>query len=51
MTRMPTAAYTQNDWRVGRELLPPTLKAMKLVMEVMVIAAPAWPRVAPIYII
>ena len=48
MTRMPIEAYTQKDLRAGSEVVAPTPKAMKSVMEVMVIATPAWDMLQPI---
>ncbi len=47
IVRMPMLANMQNDRRAGREELAPIPKAMKLVMEVMVMATPAWDITAP----
>ena len=41
-------AYTQKDRRAGRDEVAPMPKAMKFVMEVMVMATPACDIVAPI---
>ena len=47
MERIPTAANMQNDLRAGRIVEAPMPKAMKSVMEVMVMATPAWAMVVP----
>ena len=48
MTIMPMAAYMQNDLKAGRTVVAPIPKAMKSVMDVMVMATPACDMVAPI---
>ena len=48
MTIMPIAAYMQKDLRAGRTVVAPIPKAMKSVIEVMVMATPACDMVAPI---
>ena len=48
MVSMPMLAYTQNDLRAGSDDVAPMPNAMKFVMDVMVIATPAWDMVAPI---
>ena len=48
ITIMPIEAYMQKDLRAGRMVDAPMPKAMKSVMEVIVIATPAWDMVAPI---
>ena len=47
MERIPTAANMQKDLRPGRIVEAPMTKAMKSVMEVMVMATPAWAMVVP----
>ena len=44
---MPIEANMQKDLRAGSTVLAPIPKAMKSVMEVMVMATPAWDIVAP----
>ena len=41
MVRIPIEAYIQNDLRAGREEVAPMPNAMKLVMDVTVMATPA----------
>ena len=41
MTMMPMAAYMQKDLRAGRIVVAPMPKAMKSVIEVIVMATPA----------
>ena len=40
-------AYMQNDLRAGSEEVAPIPKAIKLVIDVMVMATPAWDMRAP----
>ena len=47
MTIMPMEAYMQKDLRAGSTVDAPIPKAMKSVMEVMVMATPACDMVAP----
>ena len=48
MAAIPTAQYTQKDWRAGSTVTAPTANTMMLVMEVMVMATPALFRVRAI---
>ena len=48
MDNIPIEAYTQKDLRAGMAVVAPIPKAMKFVMEVMVMATPACDIVAPI---
>ena len=48
MTIMPIEAYMQNERKAGKMVVAPIPKAMKSVMDVMLIATPACERVAPI---
>ena len=48
MVRIPIEAYIQNDLKAGSDEVAPIPKAIKLVTDVMVIAAPAWDIIAPI---
>ena len=48
ITIMPIEAYMQKDLRAGRMVDAPMPKAMKSVMEVIVMATPACDMVAPI---
>ena len=41
MTMMPMAAYMQKDLRAGRIVVAPMPKAMKSVIDVIVMATPA----------
>lgn len=41
MTMMPMAAYMQKDLRAGRTVVAPIPKAMKSVIDVIVMATPA----------
>ena len=42
MVRMPMEAYMQNDLSAGSEDVAPMPNAIKLVIEVTVMATPAW---------
>ena len=47
MDNIPIEAYTQKDLRAGMAVVAPIPKAMKFVMEVMVMATPACLKVTP----